>query len=76
MSIQHSSSARLQGFFLELVHKSFSQLGVGDRPIIEYIAGVLTEFSHILTTVKNMVKAYLSLLRRPTNHPGRFRTWI
>src|SRR6516225_2498316 len=46
MSIQHSSSARLQGFFLELVHKSFSQLGVGDRQIIGYIAGVLTDFSH------------------------------
>jgi hypothetical protein len=46
MSIQHSSSARLQGFFLELVRKSFSQLGVGDRQIIGYIAGILSDFSH------------------------------
>lgn len=46
MSIQRASSARLRGFFLELVRKSFDQLGMGDREIIEYIATLLTEFSH------------------------------
>jgi len=46
MSIQHSSSPKLQGFFLELVRKSFDQLGMGDRQIVEYVASLLTEFSH------------------------------
>jgi len=46
MSIQHSSSPKLQGFFLELVRKSFGQLGVGDHAIVEYIATLLAEFSH------------------------------
>jgi len=32
--------------FLELVRKSFGQLGVGDREIVEYVASVLTDFSH------------------------------
>jgi hypothetical protein len=46
MSIQYSSSPKLQGFFLELVRKSFNQLGMGDRQIVEYVASLLTEFSH------------------------------
>jgi len=46
MAIQRSSSARLQGFFLELVRKSFGQLGMGDHQITEYVATLLAEFSH------------------------------
>jgi hypothetical protein len=46
MSLQRSSSQKLHGFFLELVHKSFSQLGMGDREIVEYVASVLADFSH------------------------------
>jgi len=42
---QQSSSQKLKGFFLELVHKSFGQLGVGDQRIAEYVATVLSEFS-------------------------------
>jgi len=40
-----TSSERLKGFFLTLVRQSFGQLGVGDRPITDYIATVLTDFS-------------------------------
>jgi hypothetical protein len=40
-----TSSQRLKGFFLSLVRQSFGQLGVGDRPITDYIATVLTDFS-------------------------------
>jgi hypothetical protein len=46
MPIQRSSSPKLHGFFYELVRKSFGQLGVGDREIVEYVAALLTEFSH------------------------------
>ena len=42
---QQSSAEKLKGFFLELVHKSFGQLGVGDQQIADYIATVLSEFS-------------------------------
>jgi hypothetical protein len=45
MSAQTSSSAKLQNFFLDLVNKSFTQLGVGDQAIVEYVASVLTDFS-------------------------------
>src|SRR3984893_5025379 len=46
MSLQRAPSQELHGFFLELVHKSFSQLGMGDREIVEYVASVLADFSH------------------------------
>src|SRR5947209_8553553 len=46
MPLLRSSSPKLQGFFLELVRKSFGQLGMGDHAIVEYVASVLAEFSH------------------------------
>jgi hypothetical protein len=45
MRVQSSSSARLKGFFVQIVRNSFNQLGVGDQQIAEYIATVLTDFS-------------------------------
>jgi hypothetical protein len=42
---QLSSSQKLKGFFLQLVRKSFGQLGVGDPHIAEYVAEVLADFS-------------------------------
>lgn len=45
MRVKASSSEKLKGFFLGMVHRSFDQLGVGDRQIAEYIASVLAEFS-------------------------------
>lgn len=45
MPLQQSSSYRLKSFFLELVRKSFGQLGVGDRETTDYVASVLTEFT-------------------------------
>jgi hypothetical protein len=46
MPLQQSSSHKLKGFFLELVRKSFGQLGIGDNETTDYVASVLTEFSH------------------------------
>ena len=46
MPLQRSSSLKLQSFFRELVRKSFDQLGMGDHAIVDYIASVLTDFSH------------------------------
>jgi len=45
MQVQPPSLKRLHDFFLNLTHKSFGQLGVGDRHIAEYVAAMLTEFS-------------------------------
>jgi hypothetical protein len=45
MPVQQSSSQKLKGFFLELVRKSFGQVGVGDRQTADYVASVLAEFS-------------------------------
>ena len=45
MRVQPSSAQKLKGFFVELVRKSFSQLGVGDQQINDYVATVLAEFS-------------------------------
>jgi hypothetical protein len=42
---QSSSSQKLKGFFLHLVRRSFSQVGVGDQQIVEYVAAVLADFS-------------------------------
>jgi hypothetical protein len=46
MRSQESSSRKLRHFFLALTRRSFGQLGLGDQQIAEYIASVLTEFSH------------------------------
>ena len=40
-----SSSDKLKGFFLQLVRKSFNDLGIADQQITEYIAAVLANFS-------------------------------
>jgi hypothetical protein len=47
MPLQQSSSfsQKLKGFFLHLVRQSFSQVGVGDQQIAEYVAAVLADFS-------------------------------
>ena len=47
MPLQQSSSSsqKLKGFFLHLVRQSFSQVGVGDQQIVEYVAAVLADFS-------------------------------
>jgi hypothetical protein len=45
MPVQQSSSQKLKGFFLQLVCKSFNQLGVGDQQVAEYVAAVLADFS-------------------------------
>jgi hypothetical protein len=37
---------RLKGFFLNLTERSFGQLGLGERQIVEYVASVLTDFAH------------------------------
>ena len=46
MSFERSSSPRLKEFFISMTRRSFEQLGVGDREIVDYVASVLTEFSH------------------------------
>ena len=40
-----TSSEKLKGFFHNLVRQSFSQLGVHDQPVTEYIADILSDFS-------------------------------
>jgi hypothetical protein len=45
MAVQLSSSHKLKGFFLEVVRKSFDQVGVGDRETTDYVASVLAEFT-------------------------------
>lgn len=37
---------RLKSFFLQCAQQSFHELGLTDRPIIEYVATVLTTFAH------------------------------
>src|SRR3990172_1218907 len=46
MSLEKSSSPKLKEFFVSMTRQSFDQLGVGDRQIVDYIASILTEFSH------------------------------
>lgn len=46
MSLENSSSPKLKEFFVSMTRQSFDQLGVGDRQIVDYIASILTEFSH------------------------------
>ncbi len=36
---------RLRSFFLELARRSFGELGLGDRQVVEYVADVLTNFA-------------------------------
>ncbi len=45
MPVEKSSSQKLKGFFLQLVRKSFNELGIGDHQITEYVAAVLADFS-------------------------------
>ena len=45
MPVQRSSSQKLTDFFLQVVRKSFDQLGIGDPHIAEYLATVLSDFS-------------------------------
>ncbi|MBE3602252.1 hypothetical protein IMX07_01280 [bacterium] len=45
MPVPVSSVEKLKGFFLTLVRKSFDQLGIHDRPVVEYVATMLAEFS-------------------------------
>ena len=40
------STDRLQSFFLNVTRQSFSQLGIADPPVVEYVADVLTGFAH------------------------------
>ena len=39
------TSAGLHDFFLSATEKTFSELGVGDESVIEYVAAMLTEFA-------------------------------
>lgn len=45
MRIDRISSERLKPFFLDLVRRSFGQLGVGDRETTDYVAAILADFS-------------------------------
>lgn len=40
------TSPKLHDFFLDLVRKSFRQLGISDPEVYDYVASVLAEFSH------------------------------
>ncbi len=44
MALEKSPAGKIDGFFLSLTRKSFSQLGMGDQQIVEYVASVLTDF--------------------------------
>ncbi len=46
MPIEKLPPERLKDFFLNLTGRSFSQLGLRDRQVIEYVASVLTDFAH------------------------------
>ncbi len=37
---------KLKEFFVSMTRQSFDQLGVGDRQIVDYVASILTDFSH------------------------------
>jgi hypothetical protein len=45
MNPEPPSAKRLKEFFLAMTRTSFSQLGIADRQIVEYVASVLTDFS-------------------------------
>lgn len=42
---KHVSLDRLKSFFLQLARKSFWDLGLADDKVVEYVAGVLTDFA-------------------------------
>ena len=46
MKVEPASTRRLKNFFLGLTRTGFGQLGVGDEQVIDYVASVLTDFSH------------------------------
>src|SRR5215469_14981546 len=46
MGIERTSPNRLKPFFLQLVHRSFDQLHMGDHQIADYMATMLADFSH------------------------------
>jgi hypothetical protein len=46
MPAEKVPAKRLKGFFLNLIERSFGQLGLGEREIVDYVASVLTEFAH------------------------------
>ncbi|HZP44221.1 MAG TPA: hypothetical protein VFB15_01100 [Candidatus Binataceae bacterium] len=46
MAFAPLASPKLHEFFLQLVRRSFHQLGISDSEVFDYIAGVLAEFSH------------------------------
>lgn len=43
---ERATSPRLHDFFLTMARKSFHELGVGDETIVDYVAGLMTEFAH------------------------------
>lgn len=46
MKFERHNTKRLKEFFLSMTRTSFDQLGIGDGQIADYVASVLTEFSH------------------------------
>ncbi len=46
MALEKSPLDKLNGFFLGLIRSSFGQLGMRDQQIVEYVASVLSDFSH------------------------------
>ena len=80
MQDQRSSpSPKLKDFFLELVRRSFGQLGVGDQQVADYVATVLADFSRSdrwlqlrdadgrrLTSVVEMMLAQLGVVNDET----------
>jgi hypothetical protein len=46
MRIERTATDRLKPFFLQLIHRSFDQLHMGDNEIADYVATMLADFSH------------------------------
>ncbi|MGH7913667.1 MAG: hypothetical protein ACREPW_03310 [Candidatus Binataceae bacterium] len=45
MNLERPSPKRLKEFFLAMTRTSFSQLGLADQQVVEYVASILTDFS-------------------------------
>lgn len=45
MPVERASTEKLRNFFLAMTRRSFAQLGLSDRAIVDYVASVLTDFS-------------------------------
>jgi hypothetical protein len=45
MNPERPSAKRLKDFFLAMTRTSFSQLGLADQQVVDYVASVLTDFS-------------------------------